>query len=142
MPSERLAGQVRPGMSISVSGPGVLEGATGTILSVSGSLDPATRSVLAKARVDGAPALVAGKSVMATINGTGTASGTSIPATALTKIDGKDHVFVRTGKRFVKRAVEVAGSSDGRVFVASGLKPGEQVAISGLSELKMLLAGG
>ncbi|MFN3474430.1 MAG: efflux RND transporter periplasmic adaptor subunit [Blastomonas sp.] len=143
---ERLAGQVRPGMSISVSGPGVPEGAAGTIVSVGGSLDPATRSVLAKARVDGAPALVAGKSVMATINsngnGTGAASGTSIPATALTKIDGKDHVFVRTGKRFVKRAVEVAGSSDGRVFVTTGLKPGEQVAVSGVSELKMLLAGG
>lgn len=139
---ERLAGQVRPGMGISVSGPGVLEGATGTIVSVGGSLDPATRSVLAKARIDGAPALVAGKSVMATINGTGTASGTSIPASALTRIDGKDHVFVRTGKRFVKRAVEVAGSSDGKIFVTSGLKPGEQVAVSGVSELKMLLAGG
>jgi cobalt-zinc-cadmium efflux system membrane fusion protein len=139
---ERLAGQVRPGMSISVSGPGVLQGATGTIVSVGGSLDPATRSVLAKARIDGAPALVAGKSVMATINGTGTASGTSIPATALTRIDGKDHVFVRTGKRFVQRAVEVAGSSDGKVFLRTGLKPGEQVAVSGLSELKMLLAGG
>ena len=139
---ERLAGEVRSGMSISLFGPGVAEGVTGTIISVGGSLDPATRSVLAKARIDGAPPLVAGKSVMATINGTGTASGTSIPATALTKIDGKDHVFVRTGKRFVKRAVEVAGGSDGRVFVASGLKPGEQVAISGLSELKMLLAGG
>ena len=70
---ERLAGQVRPGMSISLAGPGVLEGATGTIMSVGGSLDPATRSVLAKARIDGAPALVAGKSVMATINGNGTA---------------------------------------------------------------------
>lgn len=139
---ERLAGQVRPGMSISASGPGVLKGATGTIISVGGSLDPATRSVLAKARIDGAPALVAGKSVMATINGTSAASGTSIPASALTKIDGKDHVFVRTGKRFVRRAVEVAGSSDGRVFITSGLKQGEQVAVSGLSELKMLLAGG
>ncbi len=142
---ERLAGQVRPGMTIRLAGPGVPEGVTGTIMSVGGSLDPATRSVLAKARIDGAPALVAGKSVMATINGTGNrnaaASGTSILAAALTKIDGKDHVFVRTGKRFVKRAVEVAGSSDGRVVVTSGLKPGEQVAVSGVSELKMLLAG-
>ncbi|WP_430388201.1 efflux RND transporter periplasmic adaptor subunit [Blastomonas fulva] len=139
---ERLAGQVRPGMTISLAGPAVLEGVTGTIVSVGGSLDPATRSVLAKARIDGAPALVAGKSVLATINGTGSASGTSIPASALTKIDGKDHVFVRTGKRFVRRAVEVAGSSGGRVFITTGLKPGEQVAVSGLSELKMLLAGG
>ncbi|MDM7957010.1 efflux RND transporter periplasmic adaptor subunit [Blastomonas sp.] len=139
---ERLAGQVRPGMSIRVNGLGTPEGVTGTIVSVGGSLDPATRSVLAKARIDGARALVAGKSVMATINGTGAASGTSIPATALTRIDGKDHVFVRTGKRFVKRAVEVAGSSDGKVFVTTGLKPGEQVAVLGLSELKMLLVGG
>lgn len=139
---ERLAGQVRPGMTISLTGPGVLQGVTGTILSVGGSLDPATRSVLAKARIDGAPALVAGKSVTATINGSGAAAGTSILASALTKIDGQDHVFVRTGKRFVKRAVEVAGSSDGKVFVIRGLRPKEQVAVSGVSELKMLLAGG
>lgn len=139
---ERLAGQVRPGMPITLDGPGLPEGVTGTIVSVGGSLDPQTRSVLAKARIDGAPALVAGKTVMAVIKGTGTATGSSIPANALTKINGKDHVFVRTGKRFVKRAVEVAGSSDGRVFVTSGLKQGEQVAVSGVSELKMLLAGG
>lgn len=139
---ERLAGQVRPGMAIGISGPGVPDSVTGTVISVGGSLDPATRSIMAKAKIDGASALVAGKTVMAVINGTGTATGTSIPATALTKIDGKDHVFVRIGKRFVKRAVEVAGSSDGRVFVTKGLKQGEQVAVLGVSELKMLLAGG
>lgn len=139
---ERLAGQVQPGMGVSVSGLGVMDGVTGSIISVGASIDPATRSVLAKARIDGAPALVPGKSVVVTINGTGTAAGTSIPATALTKIDGKDHVFVRAGKRFVKRAVEVAGRSDGRVFITSGVKPGEQVAVSGVSELKMLLARG
>lgn len=138
---ERLAGKVRPGMSVSLPGPNLPEGVTATIVSVGGSLDPATRSLWAKARIDGAPALVAGKTVMAVINGTGTATGTSIPATALTKIDGKDHVFVRSGKRFVKRAVEVAGSSDGRVFVTRGLKQGEQVAVSGVSELKMFSAG-
>ena len=138
---ERLAGQVRPGMAIGLTGSGVLDGVTGTIISVGGSLDPQTRSVMAKARIDGAPALVAGKTVTAVIKGTATAAGTSIPATALTKIDGRDHVFVRVGQRFVKRAVEVAGSTNTRVFVTTGLRQGEQVAISGLSELKMLLAG-
>lgn len=139
---ERLAGQVRAGMRVTVSGAGMGEGATGSILSVGWSLDPVTRSVMAKARLDGAPALVAGKSVMVVIQGAGGTTGTSVPSAAVTKIDGKDHVLVRSGNRFAPRAVTVAGASGDRVVLSAGLKPGETVAISGLSELKMLLAGG
>lgn len=140
--SERLAGQVRTGMRVTVSSAGLAEGASGSILSVGGSLDPATRSVMAKARLEGTPALVAGKSVMVVIQGAGGATGTSVPSAAVTKIDGKDHVLVRSGNRFAPRGVTVAGISGDRTVLSAGLKPGEQVAISGLSELKMLLAGG
>jgi cobalt-zinc-cadmium efflux system membrane fusion protein len=138
---ERLAGQVRPGMRIAVPASGTMPGMVGSILSVGSSLDPATRSIIAKARIDGRPPLVAGKSVMAVIHQDGARPGISVPSAAITQIDGKPHVLLQTAKGFVPRAVIVAGQSGDRSVLSGGLRPGDKVAVSGLSELKMLLAG-
>ena len=138
---ERLAGQVRPGMRIAVPATGAMSELTGSILSVGSSLDPATRSIIAKARIDGTPPLVAGKSVMVVIHHDGAQPGVSVPSRAMTTIDGKPHVLLQTGKGFAPRAVTVAGQSGDRTILSDGLKPGEKVAVSGISELKMLLAG-
>ncbi|ESZ88525.1 MAG: heat-shock protein HtpX [Blastomonas sp. CACIA14H2] len=138
---ERLAGQVRPGMRIAVPASGTMPGMVGSILSVGSSLDPATRSIIAKARIDGTPPLVAGRSVMAVIHQDGARPGISVPSAAITQIDGKPHVLLQTVKGFVPRAVTVAGQSGVRTILSAGLKPGDKVAVSGLSELKMLLAG-
>lgn len=138
---ERLAGQVRPGMRIAVPASGAMPELTGSILSVGSSLDPATRSIIAKARIDGTPPLVAGKSVMVVIHHDSAQPGVSVPSRAMTTIDGKPHVLLRTSKGFAPRAVTVAGQSGDRTILSDGLKPGDKVAISGISELKMLLAG-
>lgn len=138
---ERLANSVRPGMTVVLqsrsSGPEI----QGTIVSVGASMDPMTRSIPAKARIGAAPSLVPGKSVMAIIKGTGTQLGTSVSASALTQIDGKDYVYVRSGNRFEKRVVVITGRASDRVIISEGLKPGELVATSGVSELKAMLAG-
>lgn len=138
---ERLAGQVRPGMRIAVPATGAMPELTGSILSVGSSLDPATRSIIAKARIDGTPPLVAGKSVMVVIHHDGAQPGVSVPSRAMTTIDGKPHVLLQTGKGFAPRAVTVAGQSGDRTILSDGLKPGDKVAVSGISELKMRLAG-
>ena len=138
---ERLAGQVRPGMRIAVPATGAMPELTGSILSVGSSLDPATRSIIAKARIDGTPPLVAGKSVMVVIYHDSAQPGVSVPSRAMTTIDGKPHVLLQTGKGFAPRAVTVAGQSGDRTILSDGLKPGDKVAVSGISELKMLLAG-
>ncbi|WP_446654384.1 efflux RND transporter periplasmic adaptor subunit [Blastomonas sp.] len=138
---ERLAGQVRPGMRIAVPASGTMPGMAGSILSIGSSLDPATRSIIAKARIDGTPPLVAGRSVMAVIHQDGARPGISVPSAAITQIDGKPHVLLQTSKGFVPRAVTVAGQSGDRSVLSGGLRPGDKVAVSGLSELKMLLAG-
>ena len=138
---ERLAGQVRPGMRIAVPATGAMPELTGSILSVGSSLDPATRSIIAKARIDGTPPLVAGKSVMVVIHHDSAQPGVSVPSRAMTTIDGKPHVLLRTSKGFAPRAVTVAGQSGDRTILSDGLKPGDKVAVSGISELKMLLAG-
>lgn len=138
---ERLANSVAPGMAVVLQSPGGGTEIQGTILSVGASMDPLTRSIPAKARIGAAPSLVPGKSVMAIIKGASIQSGASVPASALTQIDGKEHVFVRVGNRFERRGVVSAGRADGRVLISEGLKPGDLVAISGISELKAMLEG-
>ncbi|MCJ2178939.1 efflux RND transporter periplasmic adaptor subunit [Novosphingobium album (ex Hu et al. 2023)] len=138
---ERLAGQVRPGMSVSVP----LSGGSpvsGRIISVGASIDPATRSIAAKARLHSTDGLVPGRGVMAIISGVSgkEQSGVSVPSQAVTRMGEDDVVFVQERGRFVRREVTVVADAGGRAILTSGLKAGEQVAVSGVAELKSLLA--
>jgi cobalt-zinc-cadmium efflux system membrane fusion protein len=137
---QRLAGAVNPGMALTLPG-SAGQAIRGSIISVGSSIDPATRSVIAKARIGGDPMLVSGQSVMATLKGSTALSGVSVPSAAVTQMAGKDVVFVAVRTGFAARPVTVAGRSADRVTLASGLKAGEQVATSGLAELKVLLGG-
>lgn len=137
---ERLANRVFPGMAVEVPVPDAAP-VTGRIVSVSGTIDQATRSILAKARIDNSHALLSGKTVMALIKTTTQTPGTSTPAAAVTRMGDKDVVFVRTDEGFERRIVTVASRTADRIVLSSGLKPGERVATSGISELKVVLGG-
>ena len=142
---ERIAQHVRPGMGVEVKLPSAGKDGepltvSGSILSVAASLDPMTRSVMAKASIASAPGLVAGKGVMVVIKGSGATGGTSVPSVAVTRIDGQDYVFVSDGPRFSRRKVTVAAEAGGRSVIGEGLKPGERVAVNGVAELKAMLA--
>ncbi|HZF45951.1 MAG TPA: efflux RND transporter periplasmic adaptor subunit, partial [Sphingomonadaceae bacterium] len=141
---ERLAQSVRPGMPVEVElgmgedGKPLVVG--GKILSVAPSLDPATRSIMAKASIGAAPGLVAGKNVMVVIAGQSAQPGVAVPAAAVTRVGEDDMVFVRSGNRFVSRKVTVSGQAAGRAYISAGLKAGEAVAVSGIAELKAMTA--
>lgn len=142
---ERIARAVRPGMAVEVHVPGATGGAPvtvgGQVLSVGASIDPATRSVLAKASIGAAPGLVSGQNVMAVIKGADAArGGVSVPSAAVTQSEGQAYVFVRTGDRFARRKVAVVAEANGRSVIGEGLKAGEPVAVSGVAELKAMLA--
>lgn len=140
---ERLAGQVRPGMTVTVAGAPGVPPVSGRVVSVAPSLDPASRSVAARASLSGGAGLVPGKGVMAVISGAADAarSGVSVPSAAVTRVEGADYVFVWSGGTFHRRKVELAADAGGRAVLAAGLKPGERVAVSGVAELKLLLGG-
>lgn len=143
---ERLAKSVTPGMPVQVNLPQVGDAEAsipigGTIISVSPTLDPMTRSVMAKASIGAAPGMVAGKSVMVTITGNGQQTGVSVPAKAITHIGDNDYVFVLTRNRFAKRQVTLAAQAGESAVVNFGLKVGEKVATSGIAELKVMLGG-
>lgn len=143
---ERLAKKVVPGLTVELqlpgsSGDGDPVPVSGTIISVSPSLDPMTRSVMAKARIGAAPGMVAGKSVMVTIKGDGSETGVSVPAMSVTRIGDRDYVFVLSGNRFTRRDVTLVAQSGDNAILSDGLKPDEKVAASGIAELKVMLAG-
>jgi cobalt-zinc-cadmium efflux system membrane fusion protein len=140
---ERMARSVRPGMAVEIALP--VGGAeplvvSGSILSVSPSIDPATRSVMAKASIGAAPGLVPGQNVMVTIRGAQGGSGVSVPASAVTRIGDADHVFVQDGQNYAARPVTVVAQTGGRAVIATGLEPGEVVATSATAELKAMAA--
>ena len=136
---ERLAQQVRPGMAVEIDLGG--EGADpvgGKIIAVAPSLDPATRSVMARASIGAAPGVIAGRNVTVTI--LGKARGIAVPDRAVTRIGDKDHVFVRKGKAWEKRAVTIVSRSGGLAVISAGLTAGEVVAGSSVAELKAMNA--
>ena len=142
---ERLAKKVIPGLTVELQLPGTSDdvdpvAVSGTIISVSPSLDPMTRSVMAKARIGAAPGMVAGKSVLVTIKGDGGETGVSVPAMSVTRIDDKDYVFVLSGDRFTRREVTLVAQSGDNAILSAGLKANEKVAASGIAELKVMLA--
>lgn len=129
---ERLAGQARPGMGIR------LGSARGRVTSVGTTIDPATRSILLKATLPAGAGVIAGRATSVTLEGPPPAGAVSVPAAAVTSLDGHDVVFVRTRSGFRIRAVSSGATSDGRALLLSGLRPGELVAATGTSALKAL----
>jgi cobalt-zinc-cadmium efflux system membrane fusion protein len=136
---ERLAQQVSPGMAVEVAFPGdIAKPVGGKIIAVAPSLDPASRSVMTRASIGAAPGVIAGRNGTVTILGKG--RGIAVPDRAITRIGDKDHVFVRNGKVWEKRAVTVAARSGGLAVIAEGLAAGEMVAGSSVAELKAMNA--
>lgn len=137
---ERLAVSVRPGMRVEIRTAADAPPVAGRIVSVAPSLDPQTRSTMARATLADAGWLASGKSVNAVIFDAGGRVGVGVPSSALAHANSKDRVFVYSGGRFVARDVTVVAEAGGQTFIAAGLKPGETVASSGVAELKSLLA--
>ena len=140
---ERLAREVRQGMPVEVSLQAGGDEPTlvgGQILAVSPSIDPATRSVLARASIGAAPGMVTGRNISVMIAGTGGGDGVSVPANAVTRIGGTDHVFVRDGETYQPRPVTVIATTSEQAVISDGLQAGEMVAASSIAELKAMNA--
>jgi membrane fusion protein, heavy metal efflux system len=131
---ERLIGTIRPGMTV------MLEGVAGTVTSVGSTVEAESRSALLRAKIPAAPGLVAGRATTATLLKPADSAAVSVPAAAVVIIEGRPVAFVRTPKGIVRRAVTSAGAAGDRNVLTAGVKPGEQVAVSGTSELKALAA--
>ncbi len=133
---ERLIGQVRPGMAVRL--PGDIRG---EITSVGGAINPETRSATLRARLPAAPGIVSGRALPATLLAPAPDGAIAVPSNAVTEIEGRTTVFVRTDGGIAARVVEAGASADGQIAINSGLKAGDRIAVGGLSELKSLMMG-
>jgi RND family efflux transporter MFP subunit len=136
-----VAAGLREGMAVKLADSEV----SGKLIAVGRAVDAASQTVLLRAAVDkGADKLTPGQ-VVAVELPTGAGHGQQLPAAALVRHEGRTFVFVQTasndqGSQFEARPVRIiAQGGDGAL--AEGVKPGERIAVKGVSGLKAMYTG-
>ncbi|HET7038714.1 MAG TPA: efflux RND transporter periplasmic adaptor subunit [Gemmatimonadales bacterium] len=120
------------------------------IVAVDAKVDPTTRNATVRARVEDGAALAPGASVRVEVPVGRAGMVVIVPASALRKGPGGDHVFVieadSTGQtRAHARPVRTGEALGDEVSILYGLAPGEQVATSGSFKLRegvLVVVGG
>lgn len=114
------------------------EQARGHVRDISPQADPQTRTWRVRIALDNPPASMAlGASVEVTLPGAGPAV-MRLPASALTRIDGRPAVFVvdTASRKLELRPVTLAGFTSDAILVTDGIHPGEPVVTAGTSKLR------
>ncbi|MBS1138712.1 MAG: Secretion protein HlyD [Proteobacteria bacterium] len=136
-----VAASLREGNPIKIAHSDVV----GKLISIGRAVDAASQTVLLRAEVSkGAETLRPGQVIEVEIAGTNGAQQ-RLPASALARNEGATVTFVQTasdnkGVTFEVRPVRVITQGGDSVTV-DGIKPGEKVAIKGVSGLKAMLTG-
>lgn len=111
-------------------------GATGRIVGASPQIAPGSQTTSLRATIDDkAATLRPGQLVSVEIEG-GKDGGFDVPLAAVAHDGDQAVVFVRTAEGFEARPVTVTQGSGQRTHVTGSLKPGEQIAVSGIVALK------
>jgi RND family efflux transporter MFP subunit len=126
-----LARRAHAGMPITVTLSTSGTSLTTTVQSVDPVIDPATRQASLIAALPPGGAISPGEIVKATVEIAGTGSTVTIPYAALLDDGGESYVFVIDKEVAHRRAVTVGQAQGNVVAIASGLKAGERVAVSG-----------
>lgn len=134
---ERLVGKIHPRMAVRIgAGPDAVQG---EVTSIGTVIQPETRSVTLKAAVARGATVVAGRTAMVTVHAPAPAGAVELPAAAVIDISGVPSAFVRDNDGLVIRKVATVGAAGTTVVVTSGIKAGEEVAVTGLTELKSMI---
>ena len=113
-------------------------------VSVSRTVDPATRTVAAFFETEGATgSLLEGQLVDVLVETGASASGFLVPASAIVDVSGRPIVFVHVhAEEFAPRAVTLGSTSGDQVEVLSGLHEGDRVVVSGAFQVRSALLSG
>lgn len=130
---ERLVGRIEAGMRVVVDG--VVEA---RVTSAGRVIQPETRAAALKAAIEKGTGLVAGRTTMASVYATAPDGAVRVPRAAVVEMEGATFVFARVQGGLAARKVETASAVGDQIVILSGLKAGETVAVSNLSELKSL----
>ena len=138
--AQRVAAGLREGDAVEIfTGEG--SPVTGKIVAIDARVDVATRNAMIRARIEGPNAPAPGSAVRVRVPVGPPITAVAVPASAVRKGPGGDHVFVIApgpdGKpRARTQRVETGTMVDNDVLIVSGLKAGEQVAASGSFKLR------
>ena len=134
---QRLIEQVVPGLQVEAGDPPH----TGRVIAVGRTVDPGTRGVLVRAELEAGPGLRPGQVTELQVFAPAEPGTVLLPASAVTRLEGKDTVFLATGQGFVPVAVEVGVRTERGVTVRGpGLDKG-RVASAGVGALKAMAQG-
>lgn len=129
-----LVGRVQPGDGIRIG-----DGIAGRVLAVSHTIDPATRSAKLVGELPPGSGLLAGQMLTISIVRPATTGVLEVPTRSLAYVAGKPTVFVRTEQGFVASTVTLRGQSLENASIAGDLRPGQQVATSGIAVLENMI---
>jgi RND family efflux transporter MFP subunit len=112
-----------------------------TVITRVPQIDPATRTVRIRARIEGgATSCFPGAFVEATVSYGAARKSLAVPKSAVISLGGDDVVFVLSGvDEFTVRPVELIQGDGGRYEVVEGLAAGEEIAVAGVFLLKSAL---
>lgn len=115
-----------------------------TLLGMGSLLDPQSRTLKARFEVDNPDGRLKGGMLARIAVGVGgVRQTTAVPAAALSEVDGKRVVFVRTAPEAFEAREVAPGAQDGAwTAVTSGVSPGEKVVVEGVYQLKSLAQRG
>jgi membrane fusion protein, multidrug efflux system len=137
-----VASELHEGDPVEVFSNGNLTPLIAKIVAVDARVDPATRNAMVRARVEGSDGPSPGAAVRVRVPAGPSRTAVAVPASALRKGAGGDHVFVIApgpddGKPRAKSRPVVTGTVVGdEVLIIDGLKAGETVATSGSFKLR------
>jgi RND family efflux transporter MFP subunit len=109
---------------------------TTTVNGVDPQIDATTRLASIYARIPASAGVGPGEPVRGSVTVSGSASGITIPYSALLDDGGRSYVFVVEGDTAKSRDVSPGSSSGSTVQILKGLKPGERVVTEGGTALE------
>src|SRR5262249_13553225 len=109
---------------------------SGHVDSISGALDPTTRTLKARVSLRNPKQLLKPEMFAAIHVSIGTHKSLVVPATAIIREGSAATVFVNNAGKAEERTVTIGLAVDGKVEVLSGLRIGDEVAAEGAELLK------
>ncbi len=133
-----LAERLRPGTMVRTE----FGGATGTVTLIGGTVDPATQTILVRAKLAEQRKLRPGRKVTVELFETVSDPLLKIPRSALVDHQGERFVFARVPEGFQAQPVKVAAETQKEAFLVGGIAPTTQVVSRGTAALKAAWLGG
>src|SRR5712691_11621555 len=128
---------IKEGQAVSITARSIADKVDGKIVFISPLLDKDTRAARAVAEIDNSGGVWRpGSFITAAIAVDEQSAPLVVPTSALQTVDREQVVFVRNSEGFEKRQVALGRSDDRSAEIASGLRPGETIAVSNTFLLK------